>query len=205
MLTIYLAKTDASVDLSLKELIKGACYKIVAEADLFKDALYDTSALSPDVVILYLSSKVRDFELNGSTKTINYKDVLGRLTAALNAPAVVVLDGNHFSGAKHACALYGAGALSCLTTPVRLEDFKSAVEFSVMTHKEVRGLKAENRELRKENSGRIAVERAKGLLMEAHGITEHNAFSRIRKMSMDTRRPLDEVASMIIHTLNKSA
>jgi response regulator NasT len=45
---------------------------------------------------------------------------------------------------------------------------------------------------------RKLVDRAKGILMDAQGLEEQEAFRRIQKMSMNTRKPMKEVAEAII-------
>ena len=43
-----------------------------------------------------------------------------------------------------------------------------------------------------------AIERAKGVLMEVHGMRESEAFHRIRKTSMDARKSMKEVSEAIL-------
>lgn len=45
---------------------------------------------------------------------------------------------------------------------------------------------------------RKLVERAKGILMKRHGLSEEEAFKRIRKASMDSRKTMREVAEAIL-------
>jgi response regulator NasT len=45
---------------------------------------------------------------------------------------------------------------------------------------------------------RKLVERAKGILMDNQNLNEQEAFRRIQKMSMNTRKPMKEVAEAII-------
>jgi response regulator NasT len=45
---------------------------------------------------------------------------------------------------------------------------------------------------------RKSVERAKGILMTKHELSEPEAFKRIQKMSMDRRRSMREIAEAII-------
>jgi response regulator NasT len=47
---------------------------------------------------------------------------------------------------------------------------------------------------------RKLIERAKGVLMELHGLREAEAFHRIRKASMDSRKSMKEVAEAILLT-----
>ena len=42
------------------------------------------------------------------------------------------------------------------------------------------------------------VDRAKGILMDTQGLSEAEAFRRIQKMSMNTRKPMKDVAEAII-------
>ncbi len=44
------------------------------------------------------------------------------------------------------------------------------------------------------------VDRAKGILMDTQGLTEAQAFRKIQKMSMDTRRPMKDIAQAIVIT-----
>lgn len=47
---------------------------------------------------------------------------------------------------------------------------------------------------------RKLIERAKGVLMKRHGLTEDEAFKRIRKASMDSRKSMREIAEAILLT-----
>jgi response regulator NasT len=51
-------------------------------------------------------------------------------------------------------------------------------------------------------AARKAIERAKGLLMEREGLTEQDAFARLRKASQISGRPLKVVADALIATLD---
>jgi len=52
--------------------------------------------------------------------------------------------------------------------------------------------------IQEELESRKLVERAKGILMREHGLLEDEAFNRIRKKSMDSRRSMREIAEAII-------
>jgi len=47
---------------------------------------------------------------------------------------------------------------------------------------------------------RKLIERAKGILMEVHGLKEAEAFNRMRRTSMDNRKSMREVAEAILLT-----
>ena len=51
----------------------------------------------------------------------------------------------------------------------------------------------------KENlESRKVIERAKGMLMEQRGLTEEQAYSLIKKASMNMRKPMMDVAEAIV-------
>ena len=68
-------------------------------------------------------------------------------------------------------------------------------------------LEREVGDLREALETRKVVERAKGVLMETLGLREADAFHRIRKTSMDTRKSMREVAEAVLlaHEMERSA
>ena len=52
--------------------------------------------------------------------------------------------------------------------------------------------------IQEELETRKSVERAKGILMEEHGLSEEEAFKKIQRQSMDTRRSMRDIAEAII-------
>jgi response regulator NasT len=50
-------------------------------------------------------------------------------------------------------------------------------------------------------AARKSIERAKGLLMEREGLSEQEAFARLRKASQVSGRPLRVVADAVVATL----
>jgi len=42
------------------------------------------------------------------------------------------------------------------------------------------------------------IERAKGIIMAQQGLTEEQAFSRLRRSAMDAQRSLAEIASAVL-------
>jgi two-component system, response regulator PdtaR len=56
----------------------------------------------------------------------------------------------------------------------------------------------ETREMRRELETRKLVERAKGILQQRYGITEEDAYFRLRNQSRRLRRPMKELAEAVI-------
>jgi len=91
-----------------------------------------------------------------------------------------------------------AGVVGYIVKPFRESDLAPAIEVALARFKEFQALEREVEDLREALETRKLVDRAKGLLMDTQGLTEAEAFRRIQKMSMDTRRPMKEIAEAII-------
>jgi len=72
------------------------------------------------------------------------------------------------------------------------------IEISRARFEEFRTMEREVGNLKDALETRKVIERAKGVLMETHGLRESEAFHRIRKTSMDARKSMKEVAEAIL-------
>jgi response regulator NasT len=91
-----------------------------------------------------------------------------------------------------------AGVMAFLLKPLRPEELGPAVDLAVARFREFEAIRKENADLKKALDSRKLIERAKGLLMEREALTESEAFRRIQRASMDTRRSMAEVAEAIL-------
>jgi hypothetical protein len=87
-----------------------------------------------------------------------------------------------------------------LVKPFRDAQLGPAIELTVSRFRELKGLRAELANTKDALEARKVIERAKGLLMERHQMTEAEAFRRIRKRGMDTRKSIREVAEALLLT-----
>ena len=84
-----------------------------------------------------------------------------------------------------------AGVMGFLLKPLRPAELAPALDLAVARFKETRQLK-QALERRK------VIERAKGTLMARFGLTEEEAFRRLRRAAMDSRRPMVEMAKALL-------
>ena len=85
-----------------------------------------------------------------------------------------------------------------LVKPFRETDLAPVIELALARFAEFRALQDEVGNLTEALETRKKVEKAKGILMDTQGMTEADAFRKIQKMSMNTRKPMKEVAEAII-------
>jgi response regulator NasT len=91
-----------------------------------------------------------------------------------------------------------AGVFGYLVKPFRESDLLPAIEAARARHAELQALRDEAGSLRDALEARKLIERAKGLLMEKDGLSEGEAFARLRGASQQTGRPLRDVAEAIL-------
>lgn len=90
------------------------------------------------------------------------------------------------------------GVMAFLLKPLRPEELRPAVDLAVARFREFETIRKENADLKRAIESRKLIERAKGLLMRRERLSEGEAFRRIQKASMDTRKPMAEVAEAIL-------
>ena len=95
-----------------------------------------------------------------------------------------------------------AGVFGYLVKPFRETDLLPAIATARARHDELVAVRQEAESLAEALAARKAIERAKGLLMERDGLTEQEAFGRLRKASQISGRPLRAVADAVIATLS---
>ena len=83
------------------------------------------------------------------------------------------------------------GVMACLIEPVHPAQVASTLDLAVARFRDVQAL-------RQALADRKVIERAKGLLMAREGLTENEAFCRLRRTSMDTQRPLAATARSVL-------
>ena len=94
-----------------------------------------------------------------------------------------------------------AGVFGYLVKPFREQDLLPAIHTARARHEELQALRDEAESLSEALAARKAIERAKGLLMEKEGLSEADAFDRLRRASQHSGRPLRVIAEAVIATL----
>ena len=95
-----------------------------------------------------------------------------------------------------------AGVFGYLVKPFREEDLLPAVHAARARFEELQAVRAEASSLAEALESRKLVERAKGVLMAREGITEEDAYGRIRRASQRTGRPMRAIAEALVATLS---
>jgi response regulator NasT len=92
-----------------------------------------------------------------------------------------------------------AGALAYLVKPFQKTDLVPAIELAIGRFREMLTLSGERDALGEQLELRKLLDRAKGLLIDKHSMTEQSAFDFIQKSAMSTRAKMVDVANQILN------
>jgi response regulator NasT len=91
-----------------------------------------------------------------------------------------------------------AGALAYLVKPFQRSELIPAIEVAIGRFQEMKVLHEQTQSLEDQLETRKVVDRAKGQLMDKHGMTEADAFSFIQKKAMAERMTMKAISEQII-------
>jgi two-component system, response regulator PdtaR len=183
---IVIADDESIIRMDLREILTQLGYDVVGEAADGRAAVELTEKLRPDLVIL-------DIKMPG----IDGIDAAEQISSTGIAPVVLL---TAYSEQSLVGRAKQAGVTGYLVKPFRESELMPAVELALARFRNLRELQSEVGDLKEALESRKLVERAKGILMEVHGLSESEAFNRIRRTSMDTRKSMREVADAILLT-----
>ena len=184
---ILVAEDETLIRLDLRQLLEGAGFEICAEARDGEEAVELARREQPDLALL----DVKMPRLDGI-------EAARRILDERPIPIVMV---TAYGEEELVARAVEAGVFGYLVKPFRETDLLPAIATAQARHEELQALRAEADSLAEALAARKAIERAKGLLMERDGLSEADAFARLRKASQISGRPLKVVAEALIATL----
>lgn len=181
---IVVAEDEAIIRLDLVETLRSEGYDVVADTGRGDEAVDLVTAHEPDVVLL-------DIKMPG----LDGIEVTRAITAERRA-AVVILTA--FGQRALVDQAREAGAMAYLVKPYQSDDLVPAVELALARFREFRALEGHVGELEERLEVRKLVDRAKGTLIDEHGLSEADAFSFVQRTAMAQRRTMADVATDVI-------
>ena len=181
---VVIAEDEAIIRLDLRETLEEEGYEVVGETGRGDEAVELVRQLRPDLAILDI--KMPGMDGLEAARTIS--DERGAAVLILTA----------FSQRDLIEQARDAGALAYLVKPFQKSELIPAVEVALGRFVEMKALAEENSSLTEQLATRKLVDRAKGILMDKHGMAESDAFRFVQKTAMDSRRSLADVAQSVI-------
>jgi AmiR/NasT family two-component response regulator len=183
---IVIADDEPVMRLDLQEMLENLGHEVVGQAGDGQTALDQARELRPDLVILDIKMP----ELDGVS-------VARTLTEERVAPVLLL---TAYSDREFVDGARDAGVMGYIVKPFGEAQLVPAIEVALARFQEFHALEKELGDTREVLQTRKVVERAKGVLMDTAGIKEAEAFRRIQKLSMNSRKSMREVAEAILLT-----
>jgi response regulator NasT len=181
---VVIAEDEAIIRLDLSETLQEEGYDVVAETGRGDEAVRLVREHQPDIAIL-------DIKMPGLDGLSAAREIAGERLAA-----VLILTA--FSQRDLIERARDAGALGYLVKPFQKAELLPAIEVALGRFKEMKALHDQATSLEEQLESRKVVDRAKGRLMDDHGLTEGAAFSFIQKTAMRERRTMRDVADQVL-------
>ena len=181
---VVIAEDEAIIRLDLKEMLEEEGYEVVAESGRGDEAIDLVREHQPDLAIL----DVKMPGLDGISAAQQITD--------MKTTAVLILTA--FSQRHLIERARDAGALAYLVKPFQKAELVPAIEVALGRLRDMQAMADEARDLEEQLETRKLVDRAKGLLMDQHGLSEAEAFTFIQRTAMSDRQTMSAVATRVV-------
>ena len=140
--------------------------------------------LNPDVIIIDLANPSRDV-----------LEQMFQVSRVVSRPVAMFVDHSDASMIK---AAVDAGVSAYIVDGLRKERVKAIVDMAISRFEAFDRLQRELSAAKNELAARKLVDRAKGILMRAHGIGENEAYARLRQAAMNEKRKIADIAQSLV-------
>ena len=183
-LRLVIADNESLIRMDLREMLEEAGHEIVGEAMDGRKAVVLTRSHRPDLVIMDIKMPQMD-GIAAAKKMAEEKLAPVLLLTAFSQPEIV-------EKAK------ASGVLGYLVKPVQEAQLFPAMEIARSRWQEMQDMEAELAGLRDTLEARKTLDRAKGILMAMHHLSEPEAYRRIQQYAMMKRKTLKEIAEAVV-------
>ena len=184
---VLIAEDETIIRLDLRALLERAGFEVCAEARDGEEAVELARETQPEVAVL----DVKMPRLDGI-------EAARRILDERPIPIVMLTAYGQEELVNRAVE---AGVFGYLVKPFREQDLVPAIATARARHEELAAVREEAESLADALAARKAIERAKGLLMEKEGLSEADAFARLRRASQVSGKPLRVIAEAVVATL----
>ena len=183
---VLVAEDETIIRLDLRDLLERSGFEVCAEARDGEEAVALARSERPDIAIMDVKMPKLD-GIEAARRILDDRPIPIVMLTAYGQDELV-------------SRAVEAGVFGYLVKPFREQDLLPAIHTARARHEELSALREEAASLAEALASRKAIERAKGLLMEKEGLSEQEAFERLRKASQISGRPLKVVAEALIAT-----
>ena len=183
-LRILIAEDDPLVAVTLSDQLAELGHDVIAVASDGEEAVTMARQEQPDIAILDIKMPNRDGISAAEEISREFDLPILMLTAYSERPLVM--------------RAAEAGALAYLLKPVAAEELSASLALALARHKDKEALRSEIERLEDTLHERETIDKAKSILMERVGLSENDAYSRMRQRAREKRVKMVQVAQTII-------
>ncbi|MFZ4519685.1 MAG: ANTAR domain-containing response regulator [Microthrixaceae bacterium] len=181
---VVVAEDEAIIRMDLRELLQEEGYDVVAECGRGDEAVALVREHRPDVALL-------DIKMPGLDGISAAREISSdRLAAVVLVTA--------FSQRELIEEAGDAGVHGYVVKPFERHDLVPAIEVAMARFRSEQALVDQAATAEERLEARKVIDRAKGTLMDRHGLSEQDAFGFVQKTAMSTRRTMREVAQDVL-------
>jgi response regulator NasT len=181
---VVIAEDEAIIRLDLRETLEEEGYEVVGDCGRGDTAVELVRQHRPDLAVL-------DIKMPGMDGL-----AAARIISEERLCAVLVLTA--FSQREVVEQARDAGALAYLVKPFQKSDLIPAIEVAIGRFRELQALSGEVDALGEQLEARKLIDRAKGVLIDQHRLSEQDAFAFIQRRAMSERTRMRDVAERVI-------
>lgn len=182
---IVIVDDEPITRMDILELLCEANYDVVGEASDGFEAIDICRKYSPDLVIMDI--KMPTLDGLKASKIISHDKL---------ASGILLLSA--FNDTDYIQQAREVGALGYLVKPLDEKSFIPTIEMAIAKGKEINKLESEVKKVSQKLEDRKVIDIAKGLLMKERHLMEDEAYHLLRKLSMDRRCSMGEIARTIM-------
>jgi two-component system, response regulator PdtaR len=191
MARVVVAEDEVLIRVDIVETLEDAGHAVVGQAGDGEQAVKLARELAPDLVVMDV--KMPRMDGVAAARSISEE----------GHSAVLMLTA--FSDRELVDEAAEAGTIGYLVKPFQPPQLLAAVRVALARADEHRELQQSVADLEAKLAARKVIERAKGKLMEQFGLTEDQAFTRMRRAAMDRQLPLVEIAKRVLEAAQPQA
>ncbi|MEL7115220.1 MAG: ANTAR domain-containing protein [Pseudomonadota bacterium] len=183
-LRILIVEPDRDRALSIVDSLKAAGDNDIHVISEMSGLGRRVSERDPDLVIIDVTNPSRDMI-----------EELTFATGPMERPVAMFVDKSDDSLTKTAIE---AGVSAYVVDDIRPERIKPVISAAISRFNMFRRLRDELTETKRALEERKVIDRAKGLLMKARGISEDDAYQLLRKTAMDKGKKITDIATALV-------
>lgn len=185
MRRLIIADDEPIIRTDLRKILEEYGFLIVGEATDGFDAIEICRKNKPDLVLMDVNMPFLD-GINAAGLIMNENLALSVVLLSENS------DSETIQRAKE------VGVMGYLVKPIDKIMLLTSIEIAIANGEKIKKIKREYDEMKENLDNRKLIERAKGIMMKKYGMDENEAYNHIRKLSMDKRCTMKQIASTIL-------